>query len=126
MKLRKTPDMSQRTIWNQKRIVHESRSTGREDLIVAKKKRNRKVNSDPPPSTICDSCIHAYGDDCFGVPSEERHWVLEVKSRPSAYNYTIRNVRKCSRYERGRKPLPGLSPNIREMFEMAYSDIPVI
>lgn len=75
---------------------------------MAKKKRKAKATS----YTICDSCIHAYGDDCFSVPPEERYWVKEVAVKPSSSgNFTIRNVQKCERYKRGRKPLPGIVPN---------------
>jgi hypothetical protein len=56
--------------------------------------------------TICESCVHAYGDACFGVPPEERHWVTEIyiEGRTTQPN-RLRYVYQCDRYKRGRRPL---------------------
>jgi hypothetical protein len=56
--------------------------------------------------TICESCVHAYGDDCFSIPPEERHWVKDcyIESRTTQPN-RLRYVYQCDRYKRGRRPL---------------------
>lgn len=58
--------------------------------------------------TICDYCRHAYGDDCFSVPFEERAWVQKATMREITYTespYFIHEVERCSRFAVGRKPL---------------------
>jgi len=46
---------------------------------------------------LCITCKRAYGDDCFGVPREQRGWVVKREDGGS--------VVKCKKYEKGRKPL---------------------
>jgi hypothetical protein len=74
----------------------------------------RLRNGKPHPRysmSWCWSCIHAYGDDCFSVPAEERDWVTEVQvhqriksgfGAPDEIMY-VREVRECERYEMGRR-----------------------
>jgi len=53
--------------------------------------------------TLCCTCVHAYGDDCFALPFEDRHWVKEFyKSNKST---AARYITRCARYKKGRKPL---------------------
>lgn len=56
--------------------------------------------------SLCVRCIHAYGDDCFSIPQEERTWITEkIKKRKRGHGagYIIYTVKECARYEPGRK-----------------------
>lgn len=58
--------------------------------------------------SICWSCVHAYGDDCLGVPIEDRIWVtvvaiIQTQTHPDSEPYEIHQVKACKRYERGRR-----------------------
>lgn len=56
--------------------------------------------------TICESCVHAYGDACFGVPPEDRLWVKEVYIEArNTQPHKPRFVYQCDRYKRGRRSL---------------------
>lgn len=68
------------------------------------------VTDKSPSKSICIHCIHAYGDDCFSVPTSERIWVKKRKVKHRASNnqkipYEIGDVVDCERFERGRKAL---------------------
>ena len=77
-----------------------------------------------PSATLCDACVHAYGDDCFSVPQEQRPWIRRYESKLVSYHplrpYEVRLIKECDRYERGRKPLPRFSPSFRGIMMAAY------
>jgi len=62
--------------------------------------------------SLCESCVHAYGDDCFSVPFEHRFWVKEAEFKKVTFNtkkeevkkeIIIRKIRECEKYKRGRR-----------------------
>lgn len=79
------------------------------DAIKAKKLAMGLTNSKyKMGGTICYNCRHAYADDCFGVPPEDREWVkdfIEHTYEVQERQITCRKVKSCDRHEVGRKPL---------------------
>ena len=66
--------------------------------------------------SLCESCYHAYGHDCFFTPIEKRLWVQEVITQV-VFAHTQRyrvvySVTKCERYVQGRQPLLGVEGGI--------------
>lgn len=63
--------------------------------------------------SLCGSCIHAYGNDCFSIRQEERTWITKKikkqKIGPGA-GYIIYIIKECARYEPGRKELDLFRP----------------
>jgi hypothetical protein len=69
--------------------------------------------------SLCMSCCHAYGDDCFSYPFDERTWIEElhiIEKKGGAYD--TRKILKCSRYKPGRRPLSRGRPTYLEFFKL--------
>jgi hypothetical protein len=85
-------------------------------------KAKKGRGGDHTTKTICDTCVHAYGDDCFKVPIEDRRWVRQVQVRKMSGNVSISAIRlvsKCDRYEMGRRPLAGVGAIVGSYREFA-------
>lgn len=66
-----------------------------------------------PNESLCVRCIHAYGDDCFSTPQEERTWItkkIKKRKRGHGAGYIIYMIKECTRYEPGRKELDLFRP----------------
>lgn len=118
-------DIAKETGWSMAHITSKAKEYGlrktkeyqycnpRQSRAVAPAKtKTRRRNV-----TLCESCVHAYGDDCFSIPFEERGWVKDVtivdvtrEYKEVSTDIELRKVHECERYALGRKPLPTVCP----------------
>jgi hypothetical protein len=69
--------------------------------------------------SLCLSCKHAYANDCFSIPFEQRTWIKKVEIIRKKNAYDARKILKCKKYKEAkeRSPLSRDRPGSRKIMK---------